>query len=192
MPTQYRLAPEVARLAGPLISDHHRHLVDLGYVRIEYVMRDEAATSQGRTIWGKARKVTGLNAFIAREETGVVDLVDPDPFFVIEIAEDIWVTLNSRQRLALVDHELSHLQVSENDKGEMVLALVGHDVEEFGEIVRRHGLYKKDVEHFAKVCSDQLSLLDAPGSSADDDDTGIAGDAEKFLRDEPGEGDGGE
>ncbi len=124
MTTQYRPAPEVAKLARPLIRDHHRHLVD---VRIEYVMRDEAATSKGQTVWGKARKVGGLNAFIARENHALdEDLAEPDPFFVIEIAEDIWVTLNGRQKVALVDHELSHLGARIDKKGELVLEVTGH------------------------------------------------------------------
>ncbi len=180
MATEYRLAPEVAKIADNLIKDHHRHLVDNGYVRIEYVFRGECATSMGRDIWGKARKVTGLNAFIAREETGEMDLAEPEPFFVIEIAWDIWTTLTGRQKVALVDHELSHCQMAENKDGDMVPALTGHDLEEFTEIVRRHGLWNKGTEHFAKVAADQLSLLDAPGGHFDDE-TGIVAEAETHL-----------
>lgn len=159
--TQYRTADEVARIARDLIAKHHPHLEDFG-VRIEYVFRDEAEESAGKIVWGKARRMTGLNAWLAGAERPSETITDPEKFFVIEIAEDIWKTLNVKERRALVDHELSHCFVDLDKDEQIRLKLLRHDIEEFRGVVKRHGLWREDVEHFAQVC---LPLFDHDGSS---------------------------
>jgi predicted metallopeptidase len=153
--TNYRPAPAVERIASDLIGKHHR---DLDGVRIEYVFRETAAKKAGKHIWGQARKVSGLNAYLATDTTS--DVVDVDDFFVIEIAEDIWAELNDQERIALVDHELCHCVAEVDEDAETItLRVAPHDVEEFRVIVERHGLWRGDVEHFAesvKAHFDQL------------------------------------
>jgi hypothetical protein len=59
----------------------------------------------------------------------------------------------------VIDHELCHAQVSMDSNGEpktdengrTVYRTRKHDIEEFKEVVARHGLYKSDVESFAKA-----------------------------------------
>lgn len=84
--------------------------------------------------------------------------VEPASFFVIEIASDMWGTddelgnrfgLSDAQRVALVDHELCHCTVNEDG----VPTLLHHDVEEFGQVVERHGLWKPDLAWFARQTS---------------------------------------
>jgi hypothetical protein len=146
--TSYRPASEVRRIATTLIPQHH---IDLCDVRIEYVFREEAAKKNGKIVLGTARKLTGLNAFLATEtdEAGIAH-GDAD-FFVIEIAEDTWQKLNNHQRTALVDHELCHCQVEWSDDGVPTLKMRPHDLEEFRAIVDRHGLWQPDLEHMADV-----------------------------------------
>lgn len=60
----YRRAPEVQAIARDLIDTIEQHKT-LASVRIEYVWRDKAAKSKGRTVLAKARKIGGLNAFLA-------------------------------------------------------------------------------------------------------------------------------
>ncbi len=158
---EYRPAPDVAEIARHLISkvEQHHELVN---AHIEYVFIDEAPESKGRTIWGRARKVSGLNAYLARQHEASEDGADfepPESFFVIEISHDIWEHLRDDQRTALVDHELSHCVASYNTKtGVYDLATRSHDLEEFLGIVARHGLWKTDVQQFGIVASEQLSL----------------------------------
>lgn len=172
MTVTYSLAPEVAKIGRQLLVKHHDPA--LRDERIEYLFRSEAAKSNGRTIWGKARKVAGLNAFLANDDPAEGPITEDTPeveqFFVIEIAYDVWATLSAKQKIALVDHELSHLKSGMNDKGEIVLSLRAHDLEEFEDVVKRHGLWKKDVEHFAKVAADQLNLLEQQQPQEDDED----------------------
>lgn len=157
MTVTHRPAPAVARIAATLIGQHHTHLAD---VRIDYVFRSETAKSNGKAIWGKARKITGLNAFLAtpEDERPVDD--DIDEFFVIEIAEPVWAILSENERKALVDHELCHC-TTEQKGGELKLKLRPHDLEEFVQIVRRHGLWRDDVENFANAVQMVLPEPDA-------------------------------
>ena len=166
--TEFWRAPEVKRIADELIPKHHLHL-NRHDVVIKYVFRDPAAKSKGSLVYGKARKVTGLSAFLVglehadRVETG--ELVE---FFVIEVAHEPWQSLTDRQKQALVDHELCHLDVELTDKGETKLVTRGHDLEEFNEVVKRHGLWRPTVVEFAEVAkSAQLAFPINAGGAGD-------------------------
>lgn len=173
MPVTYSDAHSVRFIAHRLISENHPHLID---VRIEYVFRSEASKSGGRAVWGKARRLSGLNAYLATPEDerprpdgdGHIDEVEP--FFIIEIAEDVWGLISPPQRDALVDHELSHCRIEHTETGPK-LVLATHDVEEFEEVLRRHGLWRSDLSSFAKVASEfvheQQELFDAGDDEAE-------------------------
>lgn len=62
MSAEYTPAPEVER---------HPEILDAG-CRVVYVFRDKASKTNGKTVLGKARKVSGLNAYLGR--------ADPDTF----------------------------------------------------------------------------------------------------------------
>lgn len=161
--TTYRPAAPVERIAGALIAKHHHHLDD---VRIEYVFRSEHTNSNGKAVMGKARKISGLNAYLSQpldpDETPAGDEVD---YFVIEIAEDIWAVLDAGQRIALVDHELCHCTTEFNDQGDLVLKIKAHDLEEFRAVVDRHGLWQPDLTAFAEVIPFQQLRLDDPDAA---------------------------
>lgn len=144
----YRPAPEVKAIADELIPKFHQHLIDFN-VRMEYVFVDKAPKSNGREVWGTCRKVSNLNAFLANSQEG------SDPFFVITISEPIWEILPPKSREALIDHELCHAwaeaQQEETDDGSedvVKLSTNPHDLEEFTCIVRRHGLWRDDIQAF--------------------------------------------
>lgn len=152
----YRVAPEVAAVAERII-DRYRH--DLADVDIVYVFIDKAPTSMGRTVWGRARRVGGLNAVLAHLDDYRGDRCEaPRPFYVVEISEDIWHGLDAKRRKALVDHELMHLKPEETDDGELALKMRGHDFEEFAAIIRRHGLWTSAAESIGREASQQLAL----------------------------------
>jgi hypothetical protein len=79
--------------------------------------------------------------------------------FVILLSKDFWRDASEKQRTALIDHELMHGAVKYDADGEPVIDERGrqvfrtrrHDLEEFSEVVGRHGLYKRDLETFAKA-----------------------------------------
>lgn len=140
----YREAEAVRDIATPLIEKYHGHLLDFN-VRIEYTFIDKVPKSQGKEVWGQVRKISGLNAHLSNEEG--------EPYFVMIIAEPVWDILTPEQREALVDHELCHLgaeaqQKETTDGSEEVikLSVQPHDCEAFYAEIRRHGLWREDLE----------------------------------------------
>lgn len=151
---KFHAAPEVEKIANELIPKYHQHLIDFN-VRIRYVFVDKTPKAKGKETWGSCRKVSGLNAFLEGETP------DGDPFFVITISEQIWDVLPDDKRIALVDHELCHAyaevkQQKDDADGDsdmetdnpVKLSVKPHDVEEFGCIIRRHGLWHEDIREF--------------------------------------------
>lgn len=186
MSVTYAPAPQVENIAGKLIPKHHDHLADVG---VEYVFRSEHAERHGHVVLGKARKVSGLNAFLvhrariaslnATVQAGdgpKVPLQDTlatseEPFFVIEIAQDLWAVLDSGEREALIDHELSHCRTKLNKDGEVVLFVAPHDLEEFNQVVERRGLWRKNLRSFLKAAKAGQPTLWA---EIDEDENGDA------------------
>lgn len=167
-------APEVEAIAESLIEEIDRHM-DLGKARIEYVFVRPAPKSKGRTVWGSARKISGLAAHLAARHRAA-RFREPVPFFVVSISHDIWVDLDERQRRALVDHELCHLWVAEDEDGELVLGVGGHDVEEFAGVIARHGLWNRSNEAFARgLSANVVAGIDSLEGLANDDTSSGAG-----------------
>jgi hypothetical protein len=163
MGTHYRYAPEVEQIGKELIREHHRHLTN---VEIKYVFTDKAMRRAGKETWGTARKVGSLAAFLAGQDEND----EQATFFVISISEPIWSYLTPEKRRALVDHELCHCWV-DLDSDEPKLVLLGHDLEEFVQVIQRHGLWRDEVQKFVEVGGPMLqhSLFEeeVPESSGD-------------------------
>lgn len=156
MPTVFEPAPEVRRVGQKMIDKWHP---DLRATRIEYIFREKASKRHGKRVGGTARKVTGAMALLA---TPGAQSSEDLPFFLITIAKDVWDTLDDRKREALVDHELEHCSVEVDDEGDATLSMRPHDIEEFGSIVGRHGLWSNDLEWFVtSLPAEQLDLLGA-------------------------------
>lgn len=162
---EYKLATEAQKIGAGIMEEHHPHLLG---VRVEFLFMDKTPKSKGREVWGRAKKIGGLNAFLALGPNTLPEFYADQPFdlFVIEISEEIWERLTARGKAALIDHELSHCEIDEDDEGRVSLAVVGHDITEFSGVLQRHGLWNESVENFVKAGAEQLSLDDAPNLSA--------------------------
>lgn len=160
--THFIDAPEVKKLAEEiLIPQFHKHLCD-GEVRVEYYFDTDRIKRNGQEKGGYARKVTSLNAFLARDSSNETE---GDAFFVIVISYPVWVALDKSKKLALIDHELSHCGVDkefdDNDNCAITLKMIPHDIEEFTAIVERHGMWQSSLEEFfEKGNSPQLGLFE--------------------------------
>jgi predicted metallopeptidase len=150
-PIRYWKAAEVQGIAEAIIPDFHEHIAGL---TVLYVFRSEAAEAHGRRVLGKARKVSGLNAYLAFRHLLDDVRAEAGAFYVIEIAYDTWECLTDTQRIALVDHELSHIGPD---------GIVAHDVEEFKAVIERHGLWQPSLESFHKA-GEQKPLFKAAKS----------------------------
>lgn len=103
----------------------------------------------GRLMLGKCVKATDLQR----------ELVELD--FVILLNREVWddIDFRTEKKIALLDHEMCHAaRAVDSDgepridtKGRPVWRIRGHDIEEFREVVARHGCYKHDLEKFAQA-----------------------------------------
>jgi hypothetical protein len=143
----FKPAPEVKEIAEELIDKYHPHLRDAKHV-IGYYFRDGASDWAGR-----AKKCTAFE----RHVTGFM--------LFMFINEQAWYMLTEEQQRALVDHELCHYS---RKQGEVIdpktkqvkidwlnpadpdsWSIRDHDVEEFSDVIRRHGLWETGIESFA-------------------------------------------
>lgn len=113
----------------------------------------------GRLILGKARKASDLDR----------ELIEFDFVIVLNFEFMTDQTVTIEQRRALLDHELCHCAQTldadgeplVDERGRKVWRLRRHDLEEFSEIVERHGCYKRDLEIFGKALAKARSKADA-------------------------------
>jgi hypothetical protein len=139
---RFERSQEVKAIAEELIASHHDHL---SKARIAYLFADRGSKKLGKVLVGKATKASDLIAHF-----GQVD-------FIIVINRETWTALTIRQRDALVDHELCHCRMTITKTGEIRWWIRSHDVEEFSEIIERHGLWFPDLEKFV-AASRQVEL----------------------------------
>jgi len=127
--------------------------------------------ADGRLLLGRCVRASDLQR----------ELIDYD--FVIVLNKEIWddPEFGRTKKLALLDHEMCHAARAVDDDGEKkidtkgrpVWRSRGHDIEEFHEIVMRHGIWRRDLEKFAQALVDRKknSLFadeseDSPGIGA--------------------------
>lgn len=152
---------EIYEMCDELIAKFHSHLLD---ARIALVWRSGwKPNKDGRLVLGKCRKNSEID----------FKLMDFD--FVILLNKEAWEKLQDNQRRALLDHELCHAGVEEDEDGLVIEDKDGrskwrirkHDLEEFREIVERHGMYQEDISDFVEAAKNHK-----PIGLFDDLDTG--------------------
>lgn len=147
-------------MLNKLISNHHRRLTNAAIALAWH--RGLKPDADGRLVLGKTKKCSDLDRELASFD------------FVIVLNRDFWLdTLTKNfQREALLDHELCHCEVTLDEDGEpkrderdrVVYRTRKHDIEEFSDVVRRHGVWRHDLERFAFSLATgprQGSLLDS-------------------------------
>lgn len=121
---------EIAKI---LIKQFH---VGIRKCSIAYLWTENMGQGAKVTL-GKAAKAPARWQFIAQVD------------FVLVFNHSAWRILTEEQKIALVDHELMHCDIDgEKDKA----MIVPHDIEEFGLIVKRWGLWKPDLQSFGDAC----------------------------------------
>jgi hypothetical protein len=144
-------AHEVRSVAANIIFNHHPHLEDAyNEDLIGFYFKG------GNNDWaGKAKKCTAFERFSTSH------------ILFVFIDERAWKVYSEPQRRALVDHELCHFTRQktmeynpETQKQEPKWCdaddpdnwgIRDHDVEEFSEIISRHGLWETGIERFASA-----------------------------------------
>ena len=140
--------PEVINEAERIRTAQHP---DLEEAEIAYIFIPKGPKSGGRVRLGKAQKESATHQVLSEMD------------FVIYLSKDMWDTLRPEQRTALLDHELCHCAPKFDAKtGERIgWRTRAHDVEEFAQIIERHGLWKVELREFAEMSVRQLPLIAA-------------------------------
>lgn len=139
------VSPELEKLGQELIEKYHPLLK---IIDIAYIFRDEAPnSSRGELVFGQAISVDSRNWLLHRKDV------------IIQIAEDLWESLDQKYRELLLDHELYHVGVELDQDGTVVMDensgrpkvyIVHHDIEEFEAIIKRYGTTYDEFRAWAK------------------------------------------
>lgn len=139
----YFPAPEVETIAKEIIQKHRPYL---GHVKITYMFRPEGSVTDDKVIAGMCVRVDDRNRSVH------------DYDFIIEIAKDVWDEAPTEEfKTALVDHELGHAGIRMDEEGDVrydektnrpKTYIKKHDIEEFEDVLDRHGAYHKALRNF--------------------------------------------
>lgn len=173
-PEEVILAGQPYELLAEIRAEHH---FDCAEARIALAWRKGLKPNvDGHLLLGKCVKLSDLQR----------EMVPYD--YVIVLNKEVWEDpeFGREKKLALLDHEMSHTAPAldaegekvRDTKGRLCWRIRGHDIEEFEEIVARHGCYKRDLQRFAEALRKRreaqekepllASLEQAPGALAND------------------------
>jgi hypothetical protein len=148
MAAEFFPAPNVKTMAIGIIEEHHSHLVEAD---IGYYFRSGTWTRSKRTVYGTAQKPGGLLKAVTGHD------------FIITINSDMWLFLQPETQEALLDHELQHCcRGEDDDDGNPVWYIQGHDFEDFAAIIKRHGLWTDALKRIP-VAEQQYQQTQLPG-----------------------------
>lgn len=136
----------VVELAKELIEKYHKPLKN---ARIGLLFRDEAPISNGKATLGRASKISDKWKPLLKDRY----------HFMIWLAYDRWQMLDNRSRRALLDHELCHCIMESDGK----ISIRPHDIEEFNDVIQRHGLWNVDAQQMALAVQGKLFESDGTG-----------------------------
>jgi len=136
-------AETVEQIAGGLIPNYHPELAE---ARIMYVFVDKVGMKNGRELYGKAQKVSGIWEWATEKD------------FVIQVGTDKWNDLDATQRTALIDHLLECCTGEEDEEsGEMKWKIRDPEVQEFATILQRYGVWHLGLQSFVSIAK-QINL----------------------------------
>lgn len=140
-------APAVEHAARALIAAHYP---DLAAAKLLYLETNAKAKC--------APKV--LVPFERYLSSGEEADVDEGHDLVLVVNDVEWAYFAGRGKgAALVDHQLAHVVAGTTDDGSRVWTIGKHTVEEFPEVVQRHGLWHPRLQAFGAVAR-QLRLVE--------------------------------
>lgn len=122
--------------ADKLIKEHHPHLAT---ANITFLCRNRASKSQGKPVPGSVKRASLVEKHLSGSECD----------YIMTLSLDVWNSLTSSQRLALVDHLLTRCVGTEDERnGSMKWSLRSPEVQEFAEVVSRNGLWNESIADF--------------------------------------------
>lgn len=131
-------------LANNLIGPTARKLIEsmseiahLEGVSICYMLAKNTITRNGKQVLGRAAKASDQQYLLHGYR------------FTVTVDAETWHKLPEK-REPLLFHELLHCAVDVDDEGVTRHSIRPHDLEEFGAVVERFGLWDRDLKQFAR------------------------------------------
>lgn len=138
---EYQALPEAQDICRKLVMQWHGHLAD-AYV---LVVGKPGPSPRPKAAWTK--RATPMDKFLLAKAGERAD-------YLIVVMLDQWAAWTPKQKEIVLDHELTHCS-GRNERG--LWALRDHDVEEFTEILERHGAWTPRLDKFVAAAR-QLPL----------------------------------
>lgn len=144
-------------IAEKLVANEPSHAdLKAGEVSVLFVLRTEPKVKLDKVELGSLAlpqfggKLGAMAKWLMIQQCGHL------PDFVMTLDHSFWTQATPEQRLALVDHELTHGTIAKDKHGELrfgddgrpVWTIRPHDIEEFDSIVERHGEWLPDITRF--------------------------------------------
>ncbi len=149
--------PDPESESPPTFIDASGHAPDkVLRLMLRHVHTDLPKSLRFAVVWRDELQVRGAKAYAAIGRCGGKLAFFAELDVILEVDWEGWKSLTGAGRLALIDHELHHLAW---DDEKATLRMVGHDVEEFGGILRRWGLWRPNLIQFARDGAKQLELI---------------------------------
>ncbi len=156
-----RAEKDVDQLAGEIIKEHYRDTLHKIKPRIDYLMcfapQDEAGNPTG-----PALKLHGAPCAATINITSLIHRALGEGDVLVKIDGELWETFTPPQQLALLDHELYHLnpmfvvgseKVKTDDLGRPMFKMREHDIQIgwFAAIAARHGIASIEVQQAVMI-----------------------------------------
>lgn len=120
---EFVLCDEMKLTAQEIIRDKK---IDVHPAKIEYV-----------TVDPNISKSTAARCVKTNKELKFFANLD----YIIEVSGELWTALDKDTRAVLLEHELRHILVLQNDKtGDWKFTVRKHDIQDFGKIITDHGV----------------------------------------------------
>lgn len=130
-----------AETANKLIAKYHPHLACAKFL---FFSRSKAQKQGGVFVPGIVKKASPLEKYMGSH-------ILPDneePNFIMVIALDLWNDMNPNQRMAFIDHLLMRCNAEDEDEsGDVKYSIRPPEVQEFSEIVSRHGNWNLSLQN---------------------------------------------
>ena len=136
---------DVKRFLSEATIKWHKHLAMLNIFPI-FIEKDNLDYA------AKVCKTSKTGNLYASIGTCITGSIEEKPAVLVDVLliinKDAWIVMTDEQKLACIDHELTHVHVDE-DSGKV--SLLPHDVEEFASVIERHGLWREELKMMNKA-----------------------------------------
>jgi len=141
---EWRRLPEVEALVEEIVLKFHK---GLERAKIAVLGKPTAGKRMGKRVITTVHRPTAAMNALHSEEQGEIH-------YWIGVGMDAWGELDQKAKRRELDRALSHF-IGLNEKG--VWQIIGPDVQEFTDILRRYGPYNAELEMFVEAAR-QLDL----------------------------------